>query len=141
MNATDLIGKLDALAARGIAVAVSSSGTLQVRPAALLTADDREWLRAHAGVVMAHLESIAVSPRAALSGNEWWDSAVALALMSETDSLVAESGVPGTDPIIRAAAGRGVEAHRLRDARGVRDACRTIRERVERLTQTPPERD
>ena len=89
---------------------------------------------------MAHLESIAVSPRAALSGNEWWDSAVALALMSETDSLVAESGVPGTDPIIRAAAERGVEAHRCRDARGVRDACRMIRERIERLTQPPPER-
>jgi hypothetical protein len=62
--------------------------------------------------------------------SEPWDLAEALRLMEAADDLVKQSGVPGTHPDIRAAAGRCVEAHRLQDMGGVRAACAEIMEIV-----------
>lgn len=64
-----------------------------------------------------------------------WDAVAALALIHETDGAVAASGVNGLDPVIQAAAGRCVEAHRRHDRAGVEAACRAVRARVEQLAR------
>jgi len=122
--AAEMHDRLAALAFRGITLAIAPSGALHVRPASLLTGDDRAWLRIHAAPVVAHLSHAAASADITqLSGNEPWDSRVALALMRAADAMVEHLGVDGRRPEIRAAAALVGSAFAAHDLETVRFAC------------------
>ena len=122
-SSTDICNKLDALAAQGIAVTVSASRTLQVRPGSQLDEVDREWLRAHAGAILAHLgDAFGVSINGTLSGNEPWDGRVALKLIDEADVTVERSGVDGRHPAVKDAAAMVTSAFATRDLETLRFA-------------------
>src|SRR5436190_8544973 len=94
--------RLEALAARGIAVTVSPAGRLRVSPASLLTDDDRTHLREHAGELLASLTRPPDTPPP-LTGRESWNQAEVSRLLVEADELPARFGVSGLHPGVRAA--------------------------------------
>jgi hypothetical protein len=135
MNSTiNITNKLNALAAQRIAVVASPSGTLQVRPASRLTADDREWLREHTGAILAHLRTTLVADsNITLSGNEPWDTQVALMLMRESDALVEQLGVDGRHPAVADAAAMVSSAAATHDLETLRFAVAEFTTLIRRL--------
>ena len=117
MNSSDGIsGKLNVLAERGIVAGVSASGTLRVCGASLLTPDEQKWFRAHAGAILAHLASTAVTnSNFSLSGKESWDQSAALQMMHDADGLVERLGIDGRHPAVESAAAMVVSAFATHD--------------------------
>lgn len=71
---------------------------------------------------------------------EPWDLPAALRLMTGSDDLVEQLGVPGTDPEIVAAVGDGMAAHARKDLAGLRRSCERVAEAARRLAAArPPE--
>lgn len=140
MTPTDITAALIAFAERGIAVTVSPSGTLQVRPASALAPEDREWLGTNAGAILVHLEAaVAPTRTATLSGREPWDVRVALKLTTDADALVAQLGVDGRHPTVVDAAATVVSAYETHDLETIRFAVAefvvAVRERARRTTE------
>ena len=118
---TELTSKLHTMAGRGVVVAVSPVGTLQVRPGSLLTSDERVWLRANTGAILAHLAHPgAKNAIVTLSGNEPWNLRVAIELMHEADGLIGRLGVDGRHPEVVDAAAVVSSAFATRDLETVR---------------------
>ncbi len=128
---------LNTLAARGVAVGLTTAGTLQVRSASLLTLEERAWLRANAGAIVAHLKDVtAPGQPVALSGNERWDARVALKLMADADVLVVQLGVDGRHPLVKDAGALVVSAHATHDLEALRYAVAEFVVVVRRLAGT-----
>jgi hypothetical protein len=137
MNATtDIAEAVNVLAGRGIVVSVSPTGRLQVQPASLLTADEREWCRAQAGAILAHLAPRVVpTGNPTLTGNEPWDRQIALGLLADADALIERLGVDGRHPTVRDAAAMVASAFATRDLETVRFAVSEFAALVRRLAR------
>ena len=134
MSTAEITRYLGVLAARGITVAASPSRTLQARPGSLLTDDDRARLRECAGAILAHLGTpVTNAGTITLSGNEPWNSGVALKLMEEADALVERFGVDGRHPDVQLAAALVCSARAAKDMETLRLACREFEVALRRL--------
>jgi hypothetical protein len=126
MTATELI---ETLSKRGIVLSVTG-GRLEVRPASALTAPDRAAI----GKRLADLIA-ALSPAPSLSGLEPWDRAIAIQLMHDADTLVAESGLDGRHPALVAAGEVVFSAFAARDLETVRFAVAEFAVEIRRVTR------
>lgn len=112
---------LNEFATRGVVVGASPTGTLQARPASLLTTEERAWLGANAGAILAHLKGAGGADTPVVpSAGEPWDRRVAIKLMEDADALVERLGVSGHHPDVRDAAARVASAYAARDLETVR---------------------
>ncbi|WP_439628859.1 hypothetical protein [Gemmata sp.] len=98
----DATDKLAAFRTRGTALTVTPVGTIRVRPAALLTGGDREWLKNNA-------DALTAAAKAEMHR-----------LKFEADAMVASLGVSGRHPGVAAAAGEVTAAVAAGDLERVR---------------------
>lgn len=143
MNTAEIISFLNSLAARGMAVTISPSRMLQVRPGSLLTGEDRARLRVGAAAILAQLDAtVATADIIAIRGSEPWNGGVARKLMDEADELVAQLGVDGRHSDIQLAAAMVCSASATRDMGTLRLACREFEVAVCKLARRlQPRRD
>ena len=140
MTSTDgVTDTLNEFRARGVVVSVSPAGKLQVRPASLLTLEERGWVIAHANEILARLTGAAANTDVTLSGNEPWNRRVAIKLMADADALVERLGVNGRHPDVRNAAAMVASASDTRDLETLRFAVTefklVVREVAHRATK------
>jgi hypothetical protein len=126
MSARELV---NALSARGIALSVVE-GRLQARPASALTPQDRDAIRS----VLTDLVALLI-PVPALTGPEPWDPAVAIQLMHDADSLVAQADLDGRHPVLVDAAGMVQDAYFTRDLGTLRFAVTEFAFAVRNVTR------
>lgn len=110
---------LAALRARGFTL-TATGDRLSVRPAKLLSDDDREAINQHLPALVA---ALAAESPPQLSESDSWNTPAAVRLMHAADTAVERHGCRGADPAIQAAAGRAAEAYQRRDLAGLTRAC------------------
>jgi hypothetical protein len=124
MSAAELI---ETLSERGIALSVTG-GRLEVRPASALTAPERVAIRERIAGLIAVLSPV-------LSESEPWNVSIAIRLMHDADTLVAESGLDARHPALVAASAVVLSAFAARDLETVRFAVAEFAVEVRRVAR------
>ncbi len=118
-----LVSNLKTYAARGVVIVVTPTNTLQVRPASLLTPEDRGWFCANAKAIIGLLnDTRSATAQTAPSCGEPWDEELANELVENAKLRLKRSGLTSNHQELQDGIAMLANAFATRDLETVRFA-------------------